>query len=61
MCGNSARTDLGGGRSAMTVPTALHFEFFSSLTPLRTCDAGRRHGLAPKQDQGHESPVCRKV
>ena len=23
VCGNSARTDLGGGRSAMTVPTAL--------------------------------------
>ena len=29
VCGNSARTDLGGGRSAMTVPTALHTEFFS--------------------------------
>src|SRR5262249_41183119 len=24
VCGNPARTDLGGGRSAMTVPTALH-------------------------------------
>ena len=23
VCGNSARTDLGGGRSVMTVPTAL--------------------------------------
>ena len=29
VCGNSARTDLGGGRSAMTVPTALHTEVFS--------------------------------
>jgi hypothetical protein len=27
VCGNSARTDLSGGRSAMAVPTALHFEF----------------------------------
>src|ERR1700738_5006768 len=29
VCGNSARTDLGGGRSAMTVPTALPSECFS--------------------------------
>ncbi len=29
VCGNSARTDLGGGRSVMTVPTALRPEFFS--------------------------------
>ena len=29
VCGNSARTDLGGGRSVMTVPTALHVEFFA--------------------------------
>jgi len=29
VCGNSARTDLGGGRSVMTVPTALHAECFS--------------------------------
>src|SRR5258707_6346541 len=28
VCGNSARTDLGGGRSVMTVPTALHCELF---------------------------------
>ena len=28
VCGNSARTDLGGGRSVMTVPTALRTEFF---------------------------------
>jgi hypothetical protein len=28
VCGNSARTDLSGGRSAMTVPTALHREPF---------------------------------
>jgi hypothetical protein len=28
VCGNSARTDLSGGRSAMTVPTALQPEFF---------------------------------
>ena len=28
-CGNSARTDLGGGRSAMTVPTALQCEYFA--------------------------------
>ena len=26
VCGNSARTDLGGGRSVMTVPTALRSE-----------------------------------
>ena len=29
VCGNSARTDLGGGRSVMAVPTALHCEFFA--------------------------------
>jgi hypothetical protein len=29
VCGNSACTDLGGGRSAMTVPTALHSELFA--------------------------------
>ena len=29
VCGNSARTDLGGGRSVMTVPTALRYEIFS--------------------------------
>ena len=29
VCGNSARTDLGGGRSAMTVPTALRSEYFA--------------------------------
>src|SRR5262245_60270635 len=28
VCGNSARTDLSGGRSVMAVPTALHTEFF---------------------------------
>jgi hypothetical protein len=28
VCGNSARTDLGGGRSVMTVPTALDSEVF---------------------------------
>ena len=27
VCGNSARTDLSGGRSVMIVPTALHLEF----------------------------------
>ena len=30
VCGNSARTDLGGGRSVMTVPTVLqsvHYRF----------------------------------
>ena len=29
VCGNSARTDLGGGRSVMAVPTALQCEFFA--------------------------------
>ncbi len=29
VCGNSARTDLGGGRSVMTVPTALRSEYFA--------------------------------
>ena len=29
VCGNSARTDLGGGRSVMTVPTALREEYFA--------------------------------
>src|SRR5262249_47509201 len=29
VCGNSARTDLSGGRSVMAVPTALHYEFFA--------------------------------
>src|SRR4030088_986718 len=39
VCGNSARTDLGGGRSVMTVPTALRSEYFSVWRP--TCDIGR--------------------
>src|SRR6202043_1078144 len=38
VCGNSARTDLGGGRSAMTVPTALHSEYFAFWVESR-CDA----------------------
>jgi hypothetical protein len=29
VCGNSARTDLSGGRSVMTVPTALQCEYFA--------------------------------
>jgi hypothetical protein len=28
VCGNPARTDLGGGRSVMTVPTALRSETY---------------------------------
>ena len=32
VCGNSARTDLGGGRSVMTVPTALPSEYFARCT-----------------------------
>src|SRR6516225_1861536 len=32
VCGNSACTDLGGGRLAMTVPTALHAQFLAFLT-----------------------------
>jgi hypothetical protein len=28
VCGNSARTDLGGGRSVMAVPTALRSELY---------------------------------
>src|SRR5713226_585163 len=32
VCGNSARTDLGGGRSVMTVPTALRSEYFAFWT-----------------------------
>jgi len=28
---NCARTDLGGGRSAMGVPTATEFKFFNRL------------------------------
>ena len=35
VCGNSARTDLGGGRSVMTVPTALRREYFA-FPPQRT-------------------------
>ena len=30
VCGNSACTDLGGGRSAMAVPTALRSEVYRS-------------------------------
>jgi hypothetical protein len=29
VCGNSARTDPGGGRSVKTIPTALQCEFFA--------------------------------
>jgi hypothetical protein len=35
VCGNPARTDLSGGRSAMAVPTALRSELFRA-DPLRT-------------------------
>src|ERR1700726_3728052 len=38
VCGNSARTDLGGGRSVMTVPTALRMELFRFWVESR-CDA----------------------
>src|SRR6202040_2068087 len=44
VCGNSARTDLGGGRSVMTVPTALRAECFSVLTPQRTSTHKRKRG-----------------
>ena len=37
VCGNSARTDLGGGRSVMTVPTALRREYFAFWTQVRHC------------------------
>jgi group II intron reverse transcriptase/maturase len=37
VCGNPARTDLGGGRSAMTVPTALRRAFFSPKAELGGC------------------------
>ena len=33
VCGNSARTDLGGGRSVMTVPSALRFEVYACCRP----------------------------
>jgi hypothetical protein len=33
VCGNSARTDLCGGRSAMTVPTAIQNEQMFSGSP----------------------------
>src|ERR1700686_152894 len=37
VCGNSARTDLCGGRSAMTVPTAIQNEqFLSGIRGRRT-------------------------
>src|SRR5216684_5159058 len=35
VCGNSARTDLGGGRSVMTVPTALRMRSVARLRGLR--------------------------
>src|SRR5713101_3215647 len=41
VCGNSARTDLGGGRSVMTVPTALRTES-SQFDPDRTLGFERR-------------------
>src|SRR5260221_6941877 len=41
VCGNSARTDLGGGRSVMTVPTALLSEYFA-FSP--TADIGHSQG-----------------
>src|SRR6266699_759613 len=40
VCGNSASTDLGGGRSVMTVPTALRSE------PYRFCLQADMHGDA---------------
>src|SRR6201982_3989935 len=47
VCGNSACTDLGGGRSAMTVPTALRSECFSVWT--RT-----GHSARPRFESAHD-------
>jgi hypothetical protein len=43
VCGNPACTDLGGGRSATTVPTALPIEIFRfrPLADFRVVYAGR--------------------
>jgi hypothetical protein len=49
VCGNPARTDLGGGRSVMTVPTALRSELYRFWTR-----SGHRSGRNPaaQQDRG---------
>jgi hypothetical protein len=39
VCGNPARTDLGGGRLVMIVPTALHAELSSSRASAALCSA----------------------
>ena len=46
MCGNPARTDVGGGRAAMTVPTALHFETYRVRPKAGRVDEHGNHGVA---------------
>src|SRR6266481_224660 len=60
VCGNSARTDLGGGRSVMTVPTALHTEFFSVWTQSRRWMFGRILGLDGRESyrELRLEPLC---
>src|SRR5262245_17697098 len=48
VCGNSARTDLGGGRSVMAVPTALQREFIA-LSRCELCGP-RARGARPTRD-----------
>jgi len=52
VCGNSACTDLAGGRSAMTVPTALRDEYFllDSIDPEQTLAARSRGGSCLLRD-----------
>jgi hypothetical protein len=48
VCGNSARTDLGGGRSVMTVPTALRSEYFRVRPGTEISLSADRHRCLPE-------------
>jgi hypothetical protein len=52
VCGNSARTDLSGGRSVMTVPTALHCEVFAFWT-----QRGHKRGVVGSCRNASVTPV----
>ncbi len=61
---NCARTDLGGGRSAMGVPTATEFKFFNQLEGrmCTMCGAGDQRKSRDNQSEHAELNVlaCRR-
>lgn len=52
---NCARTDLGGGRSAMGVPTATEFRFFNVL------EGGVCTMCAPRDQRKSSNNLCEQA